>query len=317
MVMLAQTVLPFKLEATEERLTANAGLVLFGEFARGLGVGQWIDGTLPAPGSGRGYAASRYVTPLVLMLTGGGRALEDLREIADDRGLSHLLTDVNVPSTDAVGDWLRRMGAGAGLHELGKVCDRVTGVVLRHGDRTDHTLDIDASQIVAEKQEAKWTYKGEVGYMPMVGHLAEAGIVLADEFREGNAAPGSNNLEFVRSCVQRMPRGHRIARLRADSASYQAALFNWCEAEGIEFAIGARHDEAAERAIAKIPADAWKQYTDCAIAETVHSMNETKKAFRMIVVKRQTQGELFDELKIRCWRRPKTDPVIEDMPIQN
>lgn len=29
---LAQTVLPFKVEATEELLTANAGLVLSGEF---------------------------------------------------------------------------------------------------------------------------------------------------------------------------------------------------------------------------------------------------------------------------------------------
>ncbi len=28
---LAQTVLPFKVEATEEQLTANAGLALFGE----------------------------------------------------------------------------------------------------------------------------------------------------------------------------------------------------------------------------------------------------------------------------------------------
>jgi hypothetical protein len=34
---LAQTVLPFKLAATEEMLTANAGLALFGELMRGLG----------------------------------------------------------------------------------------------------------------------------------------------------------------------------------------------------------------------------------------------------------------------------------------
>ncbi len=35
---LAQTVLPFKLEATDEVLTANARLALFGEFVKGLGL---------------------------------------------------------------------------------------------------------------------------------------------------------------------------------------------------------------------------------------------------------------------------------------
>jgi len=37
MRVLAQMVLPFKIEATDETLTANAGLVLFGEFVHGLG----------------------------------------------------------------------------------------------------------------------------------------------------------------------------------------------------------------------------------------------------------------------------------------
>ena len=66
----AQTVLPFKLEATEEMLTANAGLALFGEFAQGLGLARWLAQEMPKPGSGRGYEAGAYVMPLVLMLAG-------------------------------------------------------------------------------------------------------------------------------------------------------------------------------------------------------------------------------------------------------
>ncbi len=38
MKKLAQTVLPFKVEGTDELLTANAGLALFGEFIRGIGL---------------------------------------------------------------------------------------------------------------------------------------------------------------------------------------------------------------------------------------------------------------------------------------
>jgi len=56
---------------------------------------------------------------------------------------------------------------------------------------TDSTFDLDATQIVAEKPEAKWTYKGERGSMPMLGHVAENGLVIGEEFREGNEAPAS------------------------------------------------------------------------------------------------------------------------------
>ena len=32
------------------------------------------------------------------------------------------------------------------------------------------TLDIDASEVIANKADTQWTYKGNKGYMPMVGH---------------------------------------------------------------------------------------------------------------------------------------------------
>ena len=70
--MIKQTVLPFKVEATMEMITAHAGLALLGEFAAGLGLNKALNGCLPAPGSGVGYLASEHVFPLILMLNGGG-----------------------------------------------------------------------------------------------------------------------------------------------------------------------------------------------------------------------------------------------------
>jgi hypothetical protein len=295
MKTLAQTVLPFKLEATDELLTANAGLVLFGEFLRGLGLHRWLAQEMPPPGSGRGYAASAYVTPLVLMLSGGGRSLEDLRTLRNDAALSTLLKLGALPSTDAVGDWLRRTGNGAGFDGLDHISQRSVATRIRQTGLTAHTLDIDASQIVAEKDAAYFTYKGEQGYMPIIGHLAEAGVVIHEEFREGNIAPATRNLEFIQACVARLPKGHAIAHVRADSASYQADLFNHCEATGKTFAIGGRLDAPTLAAITAIPESAWKQYADCAVAETTHSMNGTSKAFRLIVVKQRRQTELLND----------------------
>lgn len=295
MKKVAQTVLPFKLEETQELLTANAGLALFGEFVQGLGFSRWLDQEMPKPGSGRGFEAKTYVTPLVLMLAGGGRSLEDLRMLKADSGLTQLLQQDKLPSTDAVGDWLRRIGSGAGLAGLERVNQRVVAVRLQQEERSTHTLDMDASQIVAEKASAAFTYKGEQGYMPMIGHLAEVGVIVHEEFRAGNVAPATSNLDFLRQCQARMPREHRITQLRADAATYQAEVFNYCDEQGIRFAIGGRLDSPTLAAIEAIPSENWKTYADCAVAETIHTMNDTANAFRLIVVKYRRQAELFDD----------------------
>ncbi len=101
-----QTVLPFKLAATDESLTAHGGLALFGEYLRSMGVAGLIDHELPRPGSAAGYAPSVHVVPQVLMLAGAGRTLEDLRVLRNDAGLRTLLQLEEMPISDATGDWL-------------------------------------------------------------------------------------------------------------------------------------------------------------------------------------------------------------------
>jgi hypothetical protein len=176
-----QTVLPFKLAATDESLTAHGGLALVAEYLLAMGIRELIDHELPRPRSTAGYEPSAHVLPLVLMLAGGGRTLEDLRVLRNDPGLRCLLQLEDMPSSDATGDWLRRMGVqelSAGESEtngsagLGCVNRSVFRRLLKQDDRKSYTLDIDATQIVAEKRDAHYTYKGEKGYMPMVGHIA-------------------------------------------------------------------------------------------------------------------------------------------------
>lgn len=293
--MIKQTVLPFKLEETNDLITAHAGLALLGEFAVGLGLLDALDKQLPAPGSAAGYRASEHVLPLILMLNGGGRSLEDLRQIRDDCGLREVLELHRMPSSDATGDWLRRNGANTGLEGLGKVNRRALKRGLKHDGLRAYTLDIDATGIEAEKDSAKMTYKGYTGYMPMVGHLAENGLVIGDEFREGNASPGARNLEFIKYCQQQLPIGKSIKAFRADSASYQASIINYCHDNGIKFAIGADLDAAVLRQIQSLSSQDWQPYQNGFIAETVHCMNKTKQAFRLLVIRRPVQGDLFEQ----------------------
>jgi len=293
--MVAQRVLPFKLESTAETLTSHAGLVLVGEYLHALGLPGWVKRELPAPGSGAGYSPEHYVIPLILMLHGGGRSLEDLRTLRADHGLSELLKLDAIPSSDATGDWLRRTGKRDGFAGLAGVQRRLLRKLLKKQSCTAHTLDLDATQIIAEKQSAKWTYKGEKGYMPMVGHLSPSRLIVGEDFREGNTAPATDNLGFIQYCEAQLPKGHRIEAIRADSAAYQAGIINYCEKTGKTFAIGGVRDAAVKAAIAQIPQDHWHPWRDGELAETVHSMNDTHRAFRLIVLRRPKQGDLLDQ----------------------
>jgi hypothetical protein len=61
------------------------------EFNHGIRLRELTDRYLPAPGSNRGFNPSVVVDRVVLMLQGGGRSLEDLRELKGEEGLMKLL----------------------------------------------------------------------------------------------------------------------------------------------------------------------------------------------------------------------------------
>jgi len=87
----------------------------------GLGLLKAVDRYLTTPRSGAGYNPSEYIFPLILMLNGGGRSLEDTREIRADEGLREILPLERIPSSDAFGDWFRGMGINGGLSGLQRV----------------------------------------------------------------------------------------------------------------------------------------------------------------------------------------------------
>ena len=103
---LQQAVLLFRIEGTDEPLIARAGLILPYEMAKVLKLPQVIDRELPSPGSGHSYKPSQFVMPLVLMFHGGGKKLEDLREIKGEASLRELLDMKRLPAACTIGDWL-------------------------------------------------------------------------------------------------------------------------------------------------------------------------------------------------------------------
>ncbi|MCL5671242.1 MAG: IS1380 family transposase [Acidobacteria bacterium] len=311
---LTQFILPIKLEKSSERLTSLGGLVVLEEMARALKVWEKVDGALEGPKSGRGYEPDEFVQPLVGMLHAGGRRPEELRELRGEREVLERLGLEAVPDAGTVGDWLRRQGM-TGAAEIAQVSQELIAECLNQEPEA-LTLDVDATEIEAEKQEAQWTYQQVKGYRPLVGY--GKGWCVGHEFGEGSPSPGAGIGEFARQCEAALPEGKRIY-FRSESAAYPAAVINQYSQAGRSFTITADLDQAVRREIAHRPETAWKPYrtaeglaTDREIAETVHTMGGTEQAFRLIVLRwPNPQPNLF-EAERYCYHAvatPREEPA--------
>jgi hypothetical protein len=104
------------------------------------------------------------------MLCGGGRTLEDIREIEMDLGLRLLCGFARLPGADAIGQWLRRSGQLGGLKKVNKFLARQ---VIARDNRRDFTLDVDATMIETKKQCADMTYLGCRAFQALLSFIAE------------------------------------------------------------------------------------------------------------------------------------------------
>ncbi len=98
--------------------------------------------------------------------------------------------------------------------------------------------------------------------------------MIHQEFRAGNVASADDNLSFVQQCEAQLPKNRKINYLRADAATYQAELFNYCNKNHITYVIGGHLDSSVLSTIEEIRE--WEPL-------------DTDHAFRIIVVKKNRE----------------------------
>ncbi|MCP3953897.1 MAG: IS1380 family transposase, partial [Desulfobacterales bacterium] len=204
-----------------------------------------------------------------------------------------------IPQAASLGNWLRRMGkhpeCSAALKQVNQTVLQAT---LHH--RKAITLDIDATEIIAGKADARWTYKSNRGYMPMVGHIAETGQVVASDFREGNTPPAKDNLNFIHQCQDSLPAGCYVQKLRIDAAGYQTNIIKYCDQQQIDYAIRAKMSAYLKEVILDAPENDWQPLLNRkggaipghSTYRTLHFIGDYKQAFTVIVQRKELKGQV-------------------------
>ena len=99
---MSDTMLPFSLAKSNEKLTDRGTIALVDEFVEAIGLPEKVDGEFPAPGSNRGIDPSAYLRTLTYHFSEGGRDgdLPEIRrcKLQQGRGkASHKLQPGSVP----------------------------------------------------------------------------------------------------------------------------------------------------------------------------------------------------------------------------
>ena len=290
--------MPLKLERTDERLTRRTGLILVNRFGEKIHLASKINRAFREPGSNRGFEASEYLLTIAEMLIDGATCLEDVRLFENDEAYKEMAEVRHYPTSDAIGDWLRRHGGSDGEKRLWTV---ISALIQTMSGGSDLTLDIDGTLIEADKGDAEMTYKDFRGYHPLVGGSVELGLFAGSRFQHGNAAPQQELVSFIHQCLTNLP--GTFSTIRSDSAAYNHFVINDCFANHRRFTITADHDVAVMAAVSTISKTAWKQGKNAdgttahyEVAETVYSMEHSSDAFRLVVkrTRRRHQTDLFD-----------------------
>jgi hypothetical protein len=327
---MSASILPFSLAKSNEKLTDRGAIAMVDEFGKAIGLPEKVDRELPAPGSNRGIEPSGYVRTLIYHFSEGGRHIEEIRQIKTDEGFRSLIDPSRMPGPDAVGDWLRRMGAGDRQEQLRSVNDRLVCRYLENeleqegGEKPDVegqdaegqdaeergsgkdadskalTLDVDATIIEADKGDGKKAYDGTVGYQPMLGFLSDGRrrpCCSYVKFRPGNASPQTGIEEAIRHTLELVEStGRSLRYFRSDSAAYQSGVIDLLNDENVSYTVTADLDEAVRKAINAVPEESWQPLEDRdgfktgrEASETVHTMNDSDYAFRLIIWREQVE----------------------------
>lgn len=295
--------LPYKLDTTNDLLTSRAGLLATGQLLESLQLATRIDQHFPQPKSNRGYAPSVMVQTLLFMQHEGSFHLDDVRHLQNDEALRHVLGLSRLPSATTLGDWLRRTGSHSRVGDAWVSVNRaLLQSALHRCERV--TLDIDATQVVANKSSADWTYRKTKGFMPMVGHIAQTGQVVGVDFRRGNVPPNKDNLAFIKQCQRALPVGVTVGALRIDSAGYQARIIQHCDEQGIDYAIRAKSSASMREHIAVIDESDWqpllgregKVIVGETTSRTTFCIGDYEQAFTLVVQRKAIQGQTRLEL---------------------
>ena len=260
-------------------LTPAAGLVLVAEVDRILAVAATIEACVGSIKSRRqGLSAGELVLSMAETILGGGDFMSDLdNQARPDKAGAALRAVADAPASTtfialarrfddvAVGD----LGCAVGLlvRRAFAALPEARRVALAS---VRPTIDLDPTDIEvygSKKEGVAYNYAGQRAGRAHPVVWAEAGVVLAADLGSGRDDPRPQAPDLIARAVAALPEGLGRPRVRADAGFFDRGVAEAALANGCDFAIAAKRNQAVWRAARTVGAQAWQPASGMAGAE--------------------------------------------------
>lgn len=301
----------------DERVVANAGVMLPALLAQRLGIEELVDQTVGLGDRPGAAHPGRKVMTLVSAMLLGADCIDDCEVLRSGQTAAVLGHGVVAPST--LGTFLRSFTFGH-VRQL----DQVLGGALARAWAAGSGppiggLVVDLDSFIGEvhgygKQGVGFGYTHKRGYHPLLACRADTGEVLHVRLRKGSAGSPRGVLRFVDELLARLARAGvaEPGLLRADNAFWNKKLFARLERAGWRYSISVRMQGPIPQAIAVIPETDWQPlegYPDDGEAQIAETMIGDQR----LVVRRTrllgAQAELWPDWRHFAFLTNRTEPL--------
>jgi len=292
--MLRSYTLPIQRTAfDDDRLIADAGLLLPATLARRLGLGTLLDRHVQlGAAAGHAHAGDKGLS-LIMSALAGGDCIDDVDALRAGATASVLGHRVVAPST--AGTFLRSFSWGHA-----RQLDAVSRALLARSwtagagpGKGPLTIDVDSTICetygLTKQGASGFSYTGVRGYHPLLAVAAGSDEALHARLRRGAAATVRGAASFVAETVARVREAGANGQLtlRADSGFYARSVVSACRRGDVRFSISARQVRPLQRAIEAIPDDGWTPIPywldgGADVAETVYTPFADRRGARPV-----------------------------------
>ena len=275
-----------------EPASPHAGVLAVSRVFRSLKVPELIEANLQFKQRQRGLMEAQMAESLILLMALGGDCPEDVPLLHQDLLLSNAL-GYALPKVTAVRSFLEKFHdeklealrparqeqksfifpGSEPIRGLQNVQAGLVGRVARkYAEQgqplTFATVDQDATIIESHKKTALAHYEGGRGYQPMVAVWAEADLILADEWRDGNVPARQAPLTCAQWAFAALPATVKQRFFRGDSACHEQELIGWLKSPeraqepggAIGFCVSASMSEDLHTAVKAVAGSEWKTF---------------------------------------------------------
>ena len=248
-------------------MTAYGGLGLYFDLFSRLDLVDLVKQHLTVSGDNQGWSDWQQLLSVLLLNFTGGDCVDDINILNDDEGLCRLLRrfeqtlgkkerlslkhrfrkgrtrafpgsssllrylkrfhDESMSSSDSGGAFIPTLSKG--LEGLVSLNSELLSFKQLNRESEIATLDLDATVVPADKQEAQRCYQGYKSYQPLNVLWHEQNMIAHSEFRDGNVPAGHDLTRVLSESLLHLPKGIKKIYVRSDSAGYKYDLLDYCE----------------------------------------------------------------------------------------